>query len=61
MSKDEIALKNYRDAMQVIGHIRRTLDETFGGISGTDPEPDIYAEGKAICDAIYAAYDRLVR
>ncbi|HCI8069527.1 TPA: DUF551 domain-containing protein [Klebsiella pneumoniae] len=42
--------------MEGIGHIRRTLDETFGGLHGTHVEPDVLAECKAICDAIYAAY-----
>ncbi|HAV2260021.1 TPA: DUF551 domain-containing protein [Raoultella ornithinolytica] len=42
--------------MEGIGHIRRTLEETFGGLHGTHVEPDVLAECKAICDAIYAAY-----
>ncbi|WP_288078622.1 hypothetical protein [Pseudomonas sp.] len=50
------ALQNFRDAMQGIGHIRRTLDETFGGLHGTHCEPDVLVECKAICDAIHEAY-----
>lgn len=50
------ALQNFRDAMQGIGHIRRTLDETFGGLHGTHVEPDVLFECKAICDAIYEVY-----
>ncbi len=52
----ETILHNYRTAMEGIGHIRRTLEETFGGLHGTHVEPDVLAECKAICDAIYAAY-----
>lgn len=52
------ALQNFRDAMQGIGHIRRTLEETFGGLHGTHVEPDVLAECKEVCDAIYAAYRR---
>lgn len=54
----DIALHNYRTALEGIGHIRRTLEETFGGLHGTHVEPDVLAECKAICDAIYAAYGR---
>lgn len=52
----EHALQNFRAAMEGIGHIRRTLEETFGGLHGTHCEPDVLVECKAICDAIYAAY-----
>lgn len=55
-SCEEIAINNYRTAMEGIGHIRRTLEETFGGLHGTHVEPDILAECKAICDAICSAY-----
>lgn len=53
---EEIAMQNFRDAMEGIGHIRRTLEETFGGLHGTHCEPDVLVECKAICDAIYEAY-----
>ncbi|WP_371329902.1 hypothetical protein [Klebsiella quasipneumoniae] len=53
---EQLAIENFRSAMEGIGHIRRTLEETFGGLHGTHVEPDILAECKAICDAIYAAY-----
>lgn len=53
---EQLAIKNFRSAMEGIGHIRRTLEETFGGLHGTHVEPDVLAECKAICDAIYAAY-----
>lgn len=53
---EEIAMQNFRTAMEGIGHIRRTLDETFGGLHGTHCEPDVLVECKAICDAIYEAY-----
>ena len=53
---EKLAIENFRTAMEGIGHIRRTLDETFGGLHGTHVEPDVLAECKAICDAIYAAY-----
>ncbi|WP_203559612.1 DUF551 domain-containing protein [Klebsiella quasipneumoniae] len=53
---EKLALENLRSAMEGIGHIRRTLEETFGGLHGTHVEPDVLAECKAICDAIYAAY-----
>lgn len=56
MESEQLALENFRSAMEGIGHIRRTLEETFGGLHGTHVEPDILAECKAICDAIYAAY-----
>ena len=52
----EQELQNFRAAMEGIGHIRRTLEETFGGLHGTHCEPDVLVECKAICDAIYAAY-----
>lgn len=52
----EHALQNFRAAMEGIGYIRRTLEETFGGLHGTHCEPDVLVECKAICDAIYAAY-----
>ncbi|GKP40584.1 hypothetical protein NUBL515_48260 [Klebsiella pneumoniae] len=53
---EKLAIENLRTAMEGIGHIRRTLDETVGGLHGTHVEPDVLAECKAICDAIYAAY-----
>ncbi|EPF0942075.1 DUF551 domain-containing protein [Klebsiella michiganensis] len=53
---EQLAIENYRAALEGIGHIRRTLEETFGGLHGTHVEPDVLAECKAICDAIYAAY-----
>lgn len=56
MESEQLALENLRSAMEGIGHIRRTLEETFGGLHGTNVEPDVLAECKAICDAIYAAY-----
>lgn len=56
MESEQLALENLRSAMEGIGHIRRTLEETFGGLHGTHVEPDVLAECKAICDAIYAAY-----
>lgn len=55
-SEGDIALHNYRTALEGIGHIRRTLEETFGGLHGTHVEPDVLMECKTICDAIYAAY-----
>ncbi|ENT4334809.1 DUF551 domain-containing protein [Klebsiella oxytoca] len=54
--REQMAIENFRSAMEGIGHIRRTLEETFGGLHGTHVEPDVLAECKAICDAIYAAY-----
>ncbi|EHT08332.1 DUF551 domain-containing protein [Raoultella ornithinolytica] len=56
MESEPVAIENFRSAMEGIGHIRRTLEETFGGLHGTHVEPDVLAECKAICDAIYAAY-----
>ena len=56
MDREQLAIENFRSAMEGIGHIRRTLEETFGGLHGTHVEPDVLAECKAICDAIYAAY-----
>ncbi|EPV8431392.1 DUF551 domain-containing protein [Klebsiella quasipneumoniae] len=53
---EQLAIENFRSAMEGVGHIRRTLEETFGGLHGTHVEPDVLAECKAICDAIYAAY-----
>lgn len=53
---EKLAIENLRSTMEGIGHIRRTLEETFGGLHGTHVEPDVLAECKAICDAIYAAY-----
>lgn len=53
---EEIAMQNFRSAMEGIDHIRRTLEETFGGLHGTHCEPDVLVECKAICDAIYEAY-----
>ena len=53
---EEIAMQNFRSAMEGIGHIRCTLDETFGGLHGTHCEPDVLVECKEICDAIYEAY-----
>lgn len=55
-NEEDIALHNYRTALEGIGHIRRTLEETFGGLHGTHVEPDVLIECKTICDAIYAAY-----
>ncbi len=54
--REQLAIENFRSAMEGIGHIRRTLEGTFGGLHGTHVEPDVLAECKAICDAIYAAY-----
>lgn len=54
--EDDPALQNFRAAMEGIGHIRRTLEETFGGLHGTHCEPDVLVECKAICDAICDAY-----
>lgn len=56
--REQLAIENFRSAIEGIGHIRRTLEETFGGLHGTHVEPDVLAECKAICDAIYAAYGR---
>ncbi|HFF8587039.1 TPA: DUF551 domain-containing protein [Raoultella ornithinolytica] len=56
MESEKLALENLRSAMEGIGHICRTLEETFVGLHGTHVEPDVLAECKAICDAIYAAY-----
>lgn len=53
---DDMYLQNFRTAMEGIGHIRRTLEETFGGLHGTHVEPDVLVECKAICDAICSAY-----
>ncbi|WP_410736095.1 hypothetical protein [Citrobacter freundii] len=53
---EKIAMQNFRASMEGIGHIRRTLDETFGGLRGTHCEPDVLVECKEICDAIYEAY-----
>lgn len=53
---EKISMQNFRAAMEGIGHIIRTLDETFGGLHGTHCEPDVLVECKAICDAIYEAY-----
>lgn len=53
---EQLAIENFRSAMEGIGHIRRTLEETLGGLHGTHVEPDVLAECKAICDAIYASY-----
>ena len=53
---EEIAMQNFRAAMEGIGHIRRTLEETFGGLHGAHCEPDVFVDCKAICDAIYEAY-----
>ncbi|WP_407300756.1 DUF551 domain-containing protein [Raoultella ornithinolytica] len=55
-NEGDIALHNYRTALEGIGHIRLTLEETFGGLHGTHVEPDVLIECKTICDAIYAAY-----
>ncbi|VFS64107.1 Uncharacterised protein [Kluyvera cryocrescens] len=55
LAPKEIAMQNFRDAMEGIGHIRRTLEETFGGLHGTHCEPDVLVECKEICDAIYEA------
>lgn len=56
MDSEPVAIENFRSAMEGIGHIRRTLEETFGGLHGTHVEPDVLIECKTICDAIYAAY-----
>ena len=53
---EEIAMQNFRAAMEGIGHIRRTLEEAFGGLHGTHCEPDVLVECKEICDAIHEAY-----
>ncbi len=53
---EEIAMQNFRAAMEGIGHILRTLEETFGGLHGTHCEPDVLVECKEVCDAIYEAY-----
>lgn len=53
---DGTALQNFRAAMEGIGHIRRTLEETFGGLHGTHCQPDVLVECKEICDAICSAY-----
>ena len=58
LDSEPVALQNFRDAMEGVGHIRRTLDETFGGLHGTHCEPDVLVECKAICDAICEAYRR---
>lgn len=55
---ENLALSNFRDAMEGIGHIKRALNESFGGLHGTHVEPDVIKECKAICDAIHAAYVR---
>lgn len=55
-NEGDIALHNYRTALEGIGHIRRTLEETFGGLHGTHVEPDVLMDCNTICDAIYAAY-----
>ncbi|WP_242626891.1 hypothetical protein [Klebsiella pneumoniae] len=54
--REQLAIENFRSAIEGIGHIRRTLEETFGRLHGTHVEPDVLAECKAICGAIYAAY-----
>lgn len=51
-----MVFQNFRSAMEGIGHIRRTLEETFGGLHGTHCEPDVLVECKEICDAICEAY-----
>lgn len=53
---EQLAIENFRSALEGIGHIRRTLEETFGGLHGTHVEPDVLIECKTICDTIYAAY-----
>lgn len=55
-SSDLAVEQNFRDAMEGIEHIRRALEETFGGLHGTHSEPDILVDCKQIVDAIYAAY-----
>lgn len=56
-SSSDLALgQNFRDAMEGIEHIRRALEETFGGLHGTHCEPDILMDCKKIVDAIYSAY-----
>ncbi|BDA89455.1 hypothetical protein E3AUHO_21410 [Klebsiella pneumoniae subsp. pneumoniae] len=54
--REQLAIENFRSAIEGIGHIRRTLEETFGGLHGTHVEPDVLMDCKTICDAIYAAY-----
>lgn len=54
--RERLAIENFRSAMEGIGHIRRTLEETFCGLHGTHVEPDVLMDCKTICDAIYAAY-----
>ncbi|WP_334676196.1 DUF551 domain-containing protein [Klebsiella oxytoca] len=56
MDSEPVAIENFRSAIEGIGHIRRTLEETFGGLHGTHVEPDVLMDCKTICDAIYAAY-----
>ncbi|EPJ7506836.1 MULTISPECIES: hypothetical protein [Klebsiella] len=58
-SSDLALEQNFRDAMEGIEHIRRALEETFGGLHGTHCEPDILMDCKKIVDAIYAAYRRV--
>lgn len=58
MDSEPLAMQNFRAAMEGIGHIRRTLDETFGGLHGTHCEPDVLVECKVICDSICEAYRR---
>ncbi|MCR1228314.1 hypothetical protein [Klebsiella quasipneumoniae] len=55
-SSDLALEQNFRDAMEGIEHIRRALEETFGGLHGTHCEPEILVSCKDIVDAIYAAY-----
>ncbi|WP_434663215.1 hypothetical protein ACMYSL_12590 [Klebsiella sp. MISC125] len=55
-SSDLAVEQNFRDAMEGIEHIRRALEETFGGLHGTHSEPEILVDCKQIVDAIYAAY-----
>lgn len=49
-------LENYRTAMAAIARIKTHVENTFG-MSGTDVEPCIDVEAKAICDAISNGYD----
>lgn len=55
-AQEPVALQNFRAAMEGIGHIQRTIEETFGGLHGTHCEPDVLLDCKRICDAICEAY-----
>lgn len=58
---NDLENQNFRDAMQGIAHIRRTLEETFGGLHGTHIQPDVLLDCKEVCDAIYVAYRNAVQ